>query len=238
MGGLEGSNLRTAVVLDRYPLWLRAVARALRNVDVEVVGQATARDAALTLVEKNQPGLLICDPATKDGDGTVSEFFEGVGQRSPKTKILVLGASPEPADIEAAFQAGAFAYVVKSAEPVDLASAIRQSFEKSLFLRSWLPAIEAAPEAQSDGHSANGNGSTGGGHGSNVSGLTRRESEILGLVAEGYSNAQLARMLWVTEQTVKFHLSNIYRKLDVANRTEASRWAQVHGLVSGLAQRA
>jgi DNA-binding CsgD family transcriptional regulator len=62
-------------------------------------------------------------------------------------------------------------------------------------------------------------------------GLTRREYEILQLVAEGHSNAQLARMLWVTEQTVKFHLSNIYRKLDVANRTEASRWAQVHGLL-------
>ena len=62
--------------------------------------------------------------------------------------------------------------------------------------------------------------------------LTRRELEILQLVAEGHSNSQLARMLWVTEQTVKFHLSNIYRKLDVANRTEASRWAQLNGLLS------
>jgi DNA-binding CsgD family transcriptional regulator len=66
-------------------------------------------------------------------------------------------------------------------------------------------------------------------------GLTRREREILQLVAEGHSNAQLARMLWVTEQTVKFHLSNIYRKLDVANRTEASRWAQLNGLLSAAA---
>jgi len=63
-------------------------------------------------------------------------------------------------------------------------------------------------------------------------GLTRREVEILQLVAEGYSNAQLAKMLWVTEQTVKFHLSNIYRKLGVANRTEASRWAQLNGLLT------
>ena len=61
--------------------------------------------------------------------------------------------------------------------------------------------------------------------------LTRRELEILQLVAEGHSNSQLARMLWVTEQTVKFHLSNIYRKLSVSNRTEASRWAQFHGLL-------
>jgi DNA-binding CsgD family transcriptional regulator len=62
--------------------------------------------------------------------------------------------------------------------------------------------------------------------------LTRRELEILQLVAEGHSNTQLAKMLWVTEQTVKFHLSNVYRKLDVANRTEASRWAQLHGLLT------
>ncbi len=63
-------------------------------------------------------------------------------------------------------------------------------------------------------------------------GLTRRELEILKLVAEGHSNAALARMLWVTEQTVKFHLSNIYRKLDVTNRTEASRWAQLNGVLA------
>jgi DNA-binding CsgD family transcriptional regulator len=62
--------------------------------------------------------------------------------------------------------------------------------------------------------------------------LTKRELEILRLVSEGHSNSQLAKMLWVTEQTVKFHLSNIYRKLDVANRTEASRWAQVHGVIT------
>ena len=62
--------------------------------------------------------------------------------------------------------------------------------------------------------------------------LTRRELELLKLVAEGHSNAQVARMLWVTEQTVKFHLSNVYRKLGVANRTEASRWAQTRGLLS------
>ena len=61
--------------------------------------------------------------------------------------------------------------------------------------------------------------------------LTRREREILQLAAAGRSNAELARRLWVTEQTVKFHLSNVYRKLNVSNRTEASRWAQLHGLL-------
>ena len=61
--------------------------------------------------------------------------------------------------------------------------------------------------------------------------LTRREFEILQLVAEGHTNGVMASMLWVTEQTIKFHLSNVYRKLNVSNRTEASRWAQVNGLL-------
>jgi DNA-binding NarL/FixJ family response regulator len=61
--------------------------------------------------------------------------------------------------------------------------------------------------------------------------LTRRELEILLLAAEGHTNGHIARSLWVTEQTVKFHLSNTYRKLGVANRTEASRYAHMHALV-------
>ena len=62
--------------------------------------------------------------------------------------------------------------------------------------------------------------------------LTNRELEILRAVAEGHTNARIGRLLWVTEQTVKFHLSNIYRKLGVSNRTEASRYALVNGMVT------
>ena len=62
--------------------------------------------------------------------------------------------------------------------------------------------------------------------------LTRRESEILGLVADGKPNGEIAGDLGITEQTVKYHVSNIYRKLGVANRTEASRWAQLRGLLA------
>jgi DNA-binding CsgD family transcriptional regulator len=62
--------------------------------------------------------------------------------------------------------------------------------------------------------------------------LTRREREILRLVAEGRSNDEVARLLWVSRQTVKFHLSSVYRKLGVANRTGAGRWAYAHGLLA------
>ena len=99
--------------------------------------------------------------------------------------------------------------------PTTCASAIRQAFDHSIYLaRGHNGKRQRSRESIEEAW-----------------GLTRRELEILTLVAEGHSNAQLARMLWVTEQTVKFHLSNIYRKLNVSNRTEASRWAQVHGLL-------
>jgi DNA-binding CsgD family transcriptional regulator len=95
---------------------------------------------------------------------------------------------------------------------------VRQAFDHSVFIAGAAPAPTPTPAGAPVRVERPG-------------GLTRRELEILRLVAEGHSNAQLARMLWVTEQTVKFHLSNIYRKLDVANRTEASRWAQRNGLL-------
>jgi DNA-binding NarL/FixJ family response regulator len=134
----------------------------------------------------------------------------------PDVKAVVLAATDESADIAAAFEAGAAVYCVKSAYPDDLVSAVRQAFRKSVFFADESGARTRDVTSQQR---------------DSVPELTRRETEILKLVAEGYSNAQLARLLWVTEQTVKFHLSNIYRKLDVANRTEASRWAQLNGLL-------
>ena len=108
---------------------------------------------------------------------------------------------------------------MKTTHPDDIASAIRQAFRHSIFF--------AAPAPQQRTMQVFPNGRP-----ESEAGLTRRESEILRLVAEGHSNGQLARMLWVTEQTVKFHLSNIYRKLNVTNRTEATRWAYTHDVLS------
>jgi DNA-binding NarL/FixJ family response regulator len=140
--------------------------------------------------------------------------------RSTATELraIVLSTHNDTAHIDSALAAGASAYVVKTAHPDDVASAVRQAFDHSVFMSVAIPAPKpTAADAP--------------GRVERPGGLTRREVEILKLVAEGHSNAQLARMLWVTEQTVKFHLSNIYRKLDVANRTEASRWAQRNGLL-------
>jgi DNA-binding NarL/FixJ family response regulator len=209
------SGERTAVLVDPYPLWLDAVENVLAKNAVTVVGRTTNVERALALCEELRPEILVAEPAA-GGIACIREACES----APGLKAIALASSDDPTQVQAAFAAGAVAYVVKTAHSDDVGVAIRQTFSPSLFL----PGVVPAP-------SGIGNGALAADSHPAVETLTKREREILQLVAEGHSNSQLARMLWVTEQTVKFHLSNIYRKLDVANRTEASRWAQLHGLL-------
>jgi DNA-binding NarL/FixJ family response regulator len=213
-----GNADKTAVLLDRHPLWLEALERLLDQVGVKVVGKTTSPGEALELVEETRPTVLVTeyDSLEKSEEGLGA--LRRLSAHDSDVHAVVLGTYDDAAHIDAAFAAGASVYCVKTAEPDDLAAAIRQAFQSSVYFagaRSRAAAEQAAvPTPTHDSP-----------------GLTRREVEILQLVAEGYSNSQLAKMLWVTEQTVKFHLSNIYRKLEVSNRTEASRWAQLHGLL-------
>jgi DNA-binding NarL/FixJ family response regulator len=209
---------RTAVLVDQHPLWLDTVAQVVSRVGVEVVGKATSSTTALALVEEAQPRLLITGIKMANDEIDGITLVRKALERAAGLKAIVLSMYDDPQHIDAAFAAGAAAYVLKTAHPDDLTSAIRQAFDHSIYLAGVRPAAAPAPAAVDDSP-----------------GLTRRELEILQLVAEGHSNAELARMLWVTEQTVKFHLSNIYRKLNVSNRTEASRWAQLRGLLSSPA---
>jgi DNA-binding NarL/FixJ family response regulator len=204
---------RTAVLLDRHPLWLDALDQLVCELGIEVAGRTTDADEAVDLIEEHRPDVFI---AGVDAGHDEFECVRRAKQARPGMKAIVVADETATETIEAAFAAGATIYCVKTAEQQDLASAIRQAFERSIYIAGSGVEAPAAPEpVASDA----------------VQELTRRELEILRLAAEGHSNSQLARMLWVTEQTVKFHLSNIYRKLDVANRTEASRWAQLNGLL-------
>jgi DNA-binding NarL/FixJ family response regulator len=218
---VKDQDVLTAVVLDAQPLWLEALAHVLGRAGIQVVAKTTIGDEALALVQEHQPDVLIAsaDSASSAADGI--RCVQCAHQQSPGLKSVVLAANDDPDQIEAAFAAGASVYCVKRAAPEDLAVAIRQAFESSIFFAErqnrLAPPARAVEEAARQSHKA-------------VE-LTRREVEILRLVAEGHENSALARMLWVTEATVKFHLSNIYRKLNVSNRTEASRWAQLHGLL-------
>ena len=209
---------QSAVICDSHPMWLVAVEQVLRRTAIRVTGRSTSTSEALSLIKLDRPDLLITDLGDGGGDELSGlELIERGLAAVPSLRTIVLSMDEDTQVIDAALAAGASAYVVKTAHPEDLASAVRQTFSHSVYLPGRAQDTPARrPEQVKRDTSA---------------GLTRRELEILRLVADGRSNAQLARMLWVTEQTVKFHLSNIYRKLGVANRTEASRWAHVHGLL-------
>jgi DNA-binding NarL/FixJ family response regulator len=214
-------SARTAVIVDEHPLWLDALERLLDRLGVEVVGRATRAREAKNLVGQHQPDLFVTDYAamTRSGDDE-SESWSSLARArevNPDVRCVVLSEVDDPREREQAFSAGANVFCVKRAEPDDLLAAIRQSFDHSIYFAA--------------GEGVTSSDSVAARRGEKLSELTKREIEILRLVAEGHSNSQLARMLWVTEQTVKFHLSNIYRKLNVANRTEASRWAQRSGLL-------
>ena len=209
----RSSGALDAVVLDPHPIWLDALEVVLARAGARVVAKTTSGGEALAAIERHRPRLLTLELDALPGEPDGIEVVRRGIAIEPKLRAVVLSAHHDPTHIDAALAAGAAAYVVKTAHPDDVASAVRQAFEHSVYFAGGATAAPAPARTDRPG------------------GLTRRELEILQLVAEGHSNAQLARMLWVTEQTVKFHLSNVYRKLDVANRTEASRWAQLNGLL-------
>jgi NarL family two-component system response regulator LiaR len=199
------------VLNDRHLLWLDAIRSVLQRVDVEVVGAASDPETTLELVRRLQPDLLVAE-GSRAGPALLGAAHAAV----PELRSIVVSDVDDPAAIHAAFTAGARAYVLKHAHPDDLATAIRQAFTHSIFMaaRTGGPVVPSPRDADV---------------------LTRREREILQLVALGHSNGDVASLLWVTPQTVKFHLVNVYRKIGVANRTEAGRWAHARGLVADRA---
>ena len=204
----------TAILLDQHPVWLGALEKILLHAGVTPVAKATTTSAALALLDEHRPDLFVLDVdmngCTPDGITCLRDALA----RHSSLKAVVVSSSGEAEQIEAALGNGAIAYVLKRAEPEDLVSAVRQVFERSLYFASS-HAFQRTPNPEAI----------------EAVGLTRREREILLLVSEGNTNGNVAKSLWVTEQTVKFHLANIFRKLNVTNRTQASRWAHTHGLV-------
>jgi DNA-binding NarL/FixJ family response regulator len=127
---------------------------------------------------------------------------------------VILSGVDDPAVVEAAFERGAVAFILKHVDPRDVASAIRQAAEGTVVHAA---AGRPAPTRHDPAKEA---------------GLTEREVAILMALGNGMSNKQIARQLWLAEQTVKFHLTNIYRKLGVASRAEAIHYAYGHGLIA------
>jgi DNA-binding NarL/FixJ family response regulator len=226
-----GGQIRRAL---RVLFWLEdsllrdVLATAIRRVEgIELVLATDRGVEALDVVGRRGVDLVAFDA---DG-GSMIQLQRTVAAfraASPDVRIVALTSSSTAESIRELLAAGLDSAISKSILTSDFGYVLRQSGRNTFFdsvLGPERPVIreapvqapaEAAPRAAAAGPSP----------------LTTREREILALVSEGTGNKQIAKQLWVTEQTVKFHLSNIYRKLQVSNRTEASRIAHATGLIS------
>jgi DNA-binding NarL/FixJ family response regulator len=193
---------------------LQGIRRVLEDVpDIEVVGEAGSGSQVLPLIGQTDPDLVMLDIRMPQLDGL--GCLDRIRKRYPNVKVVMLSAYTDREHIAAALKRGASAYIAKTVNPLDLASALRQAFDGTVY--TAYTTVEGDDETP---------GAT--------LGLTEREVSMLRAVARGLSNKAISREYWVTEQTVKFHLGNIYRKLDVTNRTEATRYAYEHGLLESL----
>ena len=199
------------LLADDHPLTLQGIRRALEDAgDIEIVGEAQSGSQVLPLIGQTGPDLVMLDIRMPQLDGLAC--LDRIRARYPKVKVVMLSAYTDRQHIELALKRGASAYIAKTVNPLDLASALRQAVAGTVFT-TFVP---AGVDEESAGAAA---------------GLTERELAMLEALTRGLSNQAIGKEYWVTEQTVKFHLGNLYRQLGVANRTEAARFAYEHGLV-------
>ena len=200
------------LIADDNRLMLEGFRRALERVeDIEIVGATHAGEQLLPLVERRRPNVVAMELGLRTADG--GSCLDAIRAAHPAVKIVVLSASPTPETIRSALGRGAAAFVVKNINPLDIPSALRQAYEETVYHPFGEPSPEDTLRA---------------------AGLTEREMMMLKALARGMSNKAISQELWVTEQTVKFHLGNVYRKLGVSNRLAAATIAHGHGLGDGL----
>lgn len=215
--GLTEEAPLKVLIADDHPLVLVGIRRTLEsNEDIEIVGEAHSGRELLALVERRCPDIVLTDLRMPGMPG--EECIAQIVQRWPHVKVVVLSVSDDPATVQGVLAAGATAFVVKSVKAMDVASVLRQVSSGGAIFR---PAPTGPP--------------TGDGHEALVSqrpGLTERETAILEAIARGLTTKAISTELWVSEHTVKFHLTNIYRKLGVNNRSGAVRYAIENGIAA------
>jgi DNA-binding NarL/FixJ family response regulator len=209
------SGLKRVVIIADSSLTVEVLRLGLqKSGEFEVVGRAHWRRTSPETILAAQADLILVDDMDRcEGVVGIIRALTAEGQ----VPLIVLCVQMDDSWLERIFAAGATGAVSKATQPRALTTLLRETLNGNVVHQfrggSSETAAGAAAARLTDLP------------------LTPRELEILQLVASGSSNSGVARQLWVTEQTVKFHLRNIYRKLDVANRTQASHFAYVNGLV-------
>ncbi|WP_280524963.1 response regulator transcription factor [Streptomyces inhibens] len=211
----EGRAIRVLLVDDH-----QVVRRGLRTFlevqdDIEVVGEASDGAEGIAAAEQLRPDVVLMDVKMPGMDGI--EALRKLRELANPARVLVVTSFTEQRTVVPALRAGAAGYVYKDIDPEALAGAIRSVHAGHVLLQ---PEVAEALLAQDEGNSSQGRGTS----------LTDREREVLGLIADGRSNREIARALVLSEKTVKTHVSNILMKLDLADRTQAALWAVRHGI--------
>jgi len=224
-------TIRVLVVED-HDLFRRGLVDLLQEEgDIQVVGEARTAREAVDLVEALRPDVVFMDLNLPDRSGVEATAY--IAQRWPEVRVLVLTVSENPQDLMRAMGVGARGYVLKNARPAHILEALRQVHE------GWVvvsPTMAPSLLASLGRGSTRGEGPRGPSAPAEVRPLTQltpREEEILRLVAQGLSNAEIAERLYLSENTVKTHIKNILSKLQMRNRSEAAAYAARLGLLKG-----
>jgi DNA-binding NarL/FixJ family response regulator len=199
------------LVVDDHPVVRQGVALMLGGHDgIVVAGTAATADEAVAAVESQAPDVVLMD-LSMPGRGGASATAE-IASRWPEVAVVVLTSFSDADRIVDALDAGAAGYLLKDSEPDEIVSAVRAA------ARGEAPLHPKAARVALDRRSAP----------AQADGLTERERDVLLLVVRGLTNGQIARRLGISERTVKGHLTNVFARLGVSDRTSAALWAQQH----------
>jgi DNA-binding NarL/FixJ family response regulator len=183
--------------------------------DIAVVGEAADGADGVDRAEELRPDVVLMDVKMPGMDGI--DALRRLRELGNPARVLIVTSFTEQRTVVPALRAGAAGYVYKDVDPDALAGAIRSVHAGHILLQ---PEVAGALLAQEEAGPGQGRAGS----------LTEREREVLGLIADGRSNREIARALVLSEKTVKTHVSNILMKLDLADRTQAALWAVRHGV--------
>jgi DNA-binding NarL/FixJ family response regulator len=205
------------IIADDHALFREGLKRILSlEKDILVVGEAVRGDEVIKVVERSNPDVLLLDLKMPKGD--VVQTLLDVTARNPDAKVLILTAFSEEEDILNSAKGGARGYVLKGVSSTTLLQAIKTVQRGGIWVDKEIPGADMFEEitrsrsSRSDGALIN----------ESMKSLTKREMEILRLVAEGLTNEEIGKKVFISEKTVKTHLTNIFDKLKVNNRFKAA----------------
>lgn len=209
----------TVMVVDDHPIWRAAVSRDLDEAGFRVVAEADTVAAAGRRAGATRPGVVLMDMSLPDGSGT--DATRAVLTASPGSRVLVLSASSERADVLGAVKAGASGYLVKSASATELVDAVVKTAAGQAVFTPGLAGLVLGEYRRISAQER---------RSASAPTLTDRETEVLRLVAKGLSAKQIAARLVLSHRTVENHVQATLRKLQLANRVELTRYAIEQGL--------